>query len=141
MPDTESLKSLHTVLIDAEKGYETAIADAEAPDMKAIFERMAALHAKAHSDVHTILLAKGESPDESGSFLTVVHKTVISIRSAVKGLDRSSLPSFADGDERILAAFDRAIDDAAVADPAIETLRQDRQALAAAVAELKAKAA
>jgi len=141
MPGTESLKSLHTVLIDAEKGYETAIADAQAPDMKAIFERMAALHAKAHSDVHALLLAKGERPDENGSFLSVVHKTVISIRSAVKGLDRSSLPSFADGDERILGAFDRAIEDAGAADPAVETLRRDREALAAAIAELKAKAA
>ena len=141
MPGTESLKSLHTVLIDAEKGYETAIADAQAPDMKAIFERMAALHAKAHSDVHALLLAEGERPDENGSFLSVVHKTVISIRSAVKGLDRSSLPSFADGDERILGAFDRAIEDAGAADPAVETLRRDREALAAAIAELKAKAA
>jgi uncharacterized protein (TIGR02284 family) len=141
MPDTESLKSLHTILIDAEKGYETALADAKTPEMKAIFERMSALHAKAHSDVHAILLAKGERPDESGSFLSVVHKTVISIRSAVKGLDRSSLPSFADGDERILGAFDRAIADTGASDPAVGVLRKDREALVAAIAELKAKAA
>jgi len=141
MPDVESLKSLHTVLIDAEKGYETALADAEAPAMKAIFEEMAALHAKAHSDVHAILLDKGERPDEGGSFLSVVHKTVISVRSAVKGLDRSSLPSFADGDERLLGYFDRAIEDAGAADPAVAVLRKDREALVAAIAELKAKAA
>jgi uncharacterized protein (TIGR02284 family) len=141
MPDTESLKSLHTVLIDAEKGYETATADAEAPEMKAIFERMAALHAKAHSDVHAILLAKGERPDESGSFLSVVHKTVISVRSAIKGLDHSSLPSFADGDERILGVFDKAIEGVGASDPALEVLRKDREALVAAISELKARAA
>jgi uncharacterized protein (TIGR02284 family) len=141
MPDTESLKSLHTTLIDAEKGYETAIADATAPDMKALFERLSALHARAHADVHAILLEKGERPDESGSFLSLVHKTVISVRSAVKGLDRSSLPSFADGEERILGAYDQAIADAGPADPAVATLRRDREALAAAVAEMKAKAA
>ena len=141
MPDTESLKSLHTTLIDAEKGYETAIADAEAPEMKAIFEKLSALHAKAHADVHAILLAKGERPDESGSFLSTVHKTVISVRSAVKGLDRSSLPSFADGEERIVGAYDRAIDDTGASDPALDTLRGDREALVAAIAQMKAQAA
>ena len=141
MPGTESLKSLHTVLIDAEKGYETAIADAEAPELKALFEKMSALHAKAHADVHSILLARGERPDESGSLLSVVHKTVISVRSAIKGLDRSSLPSFADGEERIVGAYDQAIGDVDATDPAIDTLRKDREALVAAIAEMKAKAA
>ena len=32
MPRTESLKSLHTTLIDAEAGYDEALKDAEAPD-------------------------------------------------------------------------------------------------------------
>lgn len=141
MADTESLKSLHTTLIDAEKGYETAIADAEAPEMKAIFEKLSALHAQAHSDVHAILLAKGEHPDESGSFLSVVHKTVISVRSAVKGLDRSSLPSFVDGEERIVGAYDQAIADTGASDVAADTLLKDREALIAAISELKAKAA
>jgi uncharacterized protein (TIGR02284 family) len=141
MPDTASLKSLHTILIDAEQGYETAIADAEAPDMKAIFEKMAALHARAHANVHAILLDKGDRPDESGSYLSVVHKAVISIRSAVEGLDRSSLWSFADGEERIVGAFDAAIADAGASDPAVETLRRDREALVAAISEMKAKAA
>jgi hypothetical protein len=59
----------------------------------------------------------------------------------VKGLDRTSLSSFADGDERILAAFDRAIEDAGASDPAVDTLHADREALVAAIAELKAKAA
>ena len=141
MPDTDSLKSLHTTLIDAEKGYDTAIADAEASDMKATFGALRALHAKAHADVHAILLAKGERPDESGSFLSLVHKTVISVRSAVAGLDRSSLPSFVDGEERIVGAYDLALADVGASDPASETLRKDRDALVAAISEIRAKAA
>jgi len=141
MPDNESLKSPHTTLIDAEKGYDTAIADGEAADMKAIFGAMRALHGKAQADVHAILIARGERPDESGSFLSLVHKTVISVRSAVAGLDRSSLPSFIDGEERIVGAYDQAISDVGPSDPAAETLRKDRDALVAAISEMRAKAA
>lgn len=77
-----------------------------------------------------MLLARGESPDESGSVLSLVHKTVISVRSALTGLDRSSLTSFMDGEERI--------DETG---PASQTLRSNRQALLAAIADMRAKAA
>jgi uncharacterized protein (TIGR02284 family) len=137
MPNNDALKSLHTSLIDARKGYETAVADAEAPDMKAIFQKMLALHADAHRDVHALLAERGERPDEDGSFMATVHKTVISVRSAVQGLDRASLPSFADGEERIVQAYDEAI----AADPGASALRKDRDALVAAIAELRAEAA
>ena len=141
MSGTESLKSLHTTLIDAEKGYETAIRDAQAPDMKAIFEQLSALHARAHDDVHKILIGRGERPDESGSFLSVVHKAVISVRAAVAGLDRTSLPSFVDGEERIVGVYDRAIAETTAADPAREALQSHRRSLLAVIADMKAKAA
>ncbi len=108
--------------------------------MKALFEKMSALHERAHTDVHAMLLANGEHPDESGSFLSVVHKTVISVRSAVAGLDRSSLPSFIDGEERIVSAYDRAIADLGPSD-SNNALRTHRDALVAAIAEMQAKAA
>ena len=36
-----------------------------------------------------------------------VHKTVISVRSAVSGLDQEALPAFAEGEERIVEASTR----------------------------------
>ena len=141
MTDIESLKSLHTTLIDAEKGYDTAIQDAQAPGIKAIFEKLSVLHARAHADVHAILIAHGERPDEAGSFLSLVHKTAISVRSAITGLDRTALPSFVDGEERIVGAYDRAIANTDASDPACETLQSHRRSLLAAIADMKAKAA
>ena len=141
MPGTDALKALHTSLIDAEKGYQTAIEDAKDPQMKAIFASLEALHAGAHADVHDILTANGELPDESGSFMSLVHKTVISVRSAVTGLEPSSLKSFADGEERIVELYDKAIVESAGSGNAPETLRRHRQALVAAIAEMRAKAA
>ena len=141
MNSADSLKSLHTTLIDAEKGYETAIRDADEPQMKATFEKMAALHARAHADVHAILLAKGEKPADAGSFLSLIHKTVISVRSAITGLDRASLPSFADGEMRIVEIYDRAREEASLSGSETETLGWNRQALLAAIADMRAKSA
>jgi uncharacterized protein (TIGR02284 family) len=141
MSNIEALKSLHTTLIDAQKGYDTALKDAEDPKTRAIFETMSALHANAHADVHAVLLAEGERPNDSGSFLSLVHQTVISVRSAVKGLDATALPSFIEGEERIVGAYDKAMEATASSDPALETLHKDRQILVAAIADMKAEAA
>lgn len=87
MTVTHSLAALHTALVDARNGYEEAIRRAERPDLKAIFQRVKALHQDAHAELHQALLARGFTPDESGSFMSTVHRTVISVRSAVVGLD------------------------------------------------------
>lgn len=138
---TEALKTLHTALIDAGKGYEEAIKDADAPGMKAMFEKMRALHHQAHSDIDGILVAKGEQPDESGSFMSTVHETVVSVRSAVTGLNPSSLGSFASGEERIVKDYDNAIEENG-ADPAVVAkLQGRRQELLGAIAEMKQQAA
>ena len=66
MAANEALKSLHTSLIDTQRGYDEAIKDAQAPAMAVFFEKMAALHRRAHEDVDSILLERGERPDEFG---------------------------------------------------------------------------
>ncbi len=91
MTSTDSLKTLHTEHIDATKGYETAWEEAKAPDMKDFFARMAGLHGELHADIHEILKARGVQPEDDGSFMAAVHTTIISIKSAVTGLDASSL--------------------------------------------------
>jgi uncharacterized protein (TIGR02284 family) len=141
MAANEALKSLHTSLVDAQKGYDEAIKDAQAPEMASFFEKMSALHLRAHEEVDAILLERGEIPDESGSFMSMVHKTVISVRSAITGLDRSSLSSFADGEKRLVGLYDEAIaenrDDAAT----VAELQQSRSELLGMIAQMEAKAA
>ena len=141
MSDNRSLAALHTALVDACNGYDEAIRDAQKPDLKAIFERVKTLHQKAHSELHGALRARGLSPDDSGSFMSAVHKTVISVRSAVAGLDDGSLSSFASGEERIVQDYDRAIegnrDDSAL----VSTLTRQKTELETAISEMKATAA
>lgn len=107
----DKLAKLHTTLVDARAGYETAIKDAETTELKALFEQMFAIHGAAHADIDKALLAQGEKPDESGSFMSTVHKAVISVRSAVAGIDENSLSSFVSGEQRIAEQYDVAIED------------------------------
>ena len=139
MPGLDELKSLHTALVDARHGYEEAIKDAETPELKALFQRMHDQHGRAHADVHRLLEGMGERPDEAGSFMSTVHEAVIGVRSAVVGLGKASLSSFASGEAHTIAHYDDAIRAMAGASGA-EALTRDRDELRGMVDEMKRKA-
>lgn len=137
----DSLKTLHTALVDARNGYQEAARDAETPALKAFFTDMIALRERDHAELHDALRRMGETPDESGSFMSTVHQTVIRVRAAVTGLDRNALSSFVSGEEQILSDYDEALKDCAT-DPAITaTLRRQRETLLTKIAEMKQRAA
>lgn len=94
----DNLKKLHTSFVDNRKGYEKAVEDAE-PNVKALFSEMATLKAKDHAELHAGLTKLGEEPDDSGSFMATVHKTVIGVRAATTGLGTNSLSSFVMGEK------------------------------------------
>jgi uncharacterized protein (TIGR02284 family) len=129
MADSGSLASLHTTLIDDLKGYEDAIQDAEQPELKMVFRRLRLAHEKAHAELHHLLLARGMKPDERGSFMSTVHKTIISVRSAVVGLNEEALSAFADGEERIVEHYNSAIEDNRDDAPLVGLLEQQKEAL------------
>ena len=134
MAGFDELKTLHTALIDARNGYDEAIKDATEAGLRAVFEKVRGLHLKAHEAVHALLRSQGEKPDDSGSFMSTVHETVIGVRSALVGLDRGSLSAFANGEEHTIRKYD----DAMAAVPAAATeLRGHKDALEAAVGEMK----
>ncbi len=141
MPDNQSLIALHTALIDACKGYDEAIEDAQEPGLRAIFEHVKALHETAHAELHRALRARDLSPDDSGSFMSTVHKTVISVRSAVAGLDAGSLSSFASGEERIIQDYDKAIDGNRDDGSLVAALQRQKAELQTAIDQMKATAA
>ncbi len=140
MTANHSLASLHTAIVDARNGYEEAIRRAELPVLKTIFQRLKALHENAHAELHEALLARGFTPDESGSFMSTVHKTVISVRSAVTGLDDESLSAFASGEDRIIADYDKAIEDNAGDETLLALLERQEARLKSAISDMKATA-
>lgn len=135
-----SLLSLHTTLVDVREGYRKAIEEADERGLRETLLAVDGLHAAAHADLDRILQSRGQTPDEDGSFMGTVHKTVIAARAAVVGLDESSLDSFASGEENTLDRYDDAIadeDDLAVK----ATLAKHRAALANQVDQMKREAA
>lgn len=138
MTARESLASLHTAIVDARNGYEEAIGRAELPELRAIFQRVKALHEKARTELHETLLVRGLSADDSGSFMSTVHKAVI---SAVTGLDDESLSAFASGEERIVEDYEKAIEDNPDDDALVALLERQKNKLETEISGMRATAA
>ncbi|MGJ4950269.1 ferritin-like domain-containing protein [Bradyrhizobium sp. HKCCYLS20291] len=133
----DSLKTLHTALVDARNGYQEAQADADTPALKALFAEMIALKERDHAELHDALRRMGETPDESGSFMSTVHQTVIRVRAAVTGLGTNALSSFASGEEQILSQYDEALKDCVGDAATTAMLTRQRGTLQAKVAQMK----
>ena len=137
MTEVDALKDLHTALIDTRRGYEEATKDAETSDLKALFRDMVTLRSRDHEEIHRALTSLGEKPDESGSFLTTVHRAVIGLRAAVTGLDASALDGFVDGEERVIGKYNAALD-ACTNQPALtEILMRQKRVLLTKIAQMK----
>ena len=133
----ESLKSLHTAVIDTGHGYEEAVTDAGSSTSSNVFRIMLALHLKHHSELHALLIAGGERPDDTGSFMSTVHKAVIGIRAAVTGLAENSLESFAGGEKRLVEDYDKAIAESRDA-ARTSVLTRQKSELSAAITQMMA---
>jgi uncharacterized protein (TIGR02284 family) len=102
----DPLKSLHTTLIDACNGYEEAAEDDEGKDLGPLFSQMVDLRNRHDAELDRHLRAVGEEPNVSGSFMTLVHRTIFKVRSVVTGLDASVIPGLINGEERIVESYE-----------------------------------
>jgi uncharacterized protein (TIGR02284 family) len=133
----DHLRSLHTGAIDARKGYEEALKDADEHSLTPLFRRMIALHS-AHSDQLAELLGRlGEKADKDGSFLSTVHRSIIAIRSLFGGLDGSVLPGLIDGEGRNLAAYDEALTAGDIPDDVRTLLESQKSGLRHDIADME----
>lgn len=131
----DELKKLHTAIIDAEHGYDEAAKDAETPALAEFFGQMSQLHQSHHDEIHRLLVSLGEKPDDDGSFMTSIHKGVISVRAAITGL-QSAIASFASGEEKLLERYNDAME--STEPTAGPILRRQKAALQAKIVEMKA---
>jgi len=87
----ENVKNLHTALIDTRAAYELALKDTEDADVAGICREMISLRHSDHLDLHQSLILAGEVPDENGSFMSMIHETVIGVRAAISGISKKTL--------------------------------------------------
>lgn len=134
----DNLKSLHTILIDSKNGYEEALADAEGRGMTQLFRDMIALRIEDSDELASVLTTLGEVADQQGSFMTTVNRAIISIRSLFGDLDESILPGLIDGEKRIVAYYDEALETAGSSVDR-EILTRQRQNLLKIIADMETK--
>ncbi len=135
----DHLKSLHTSAIDARNGYQEALEDAEGKGMTPLFRDMMALHEANAGELASELTKANELPDEKGSFMTVVHKTVMDVRSLFNGLDESVLPGLIDGEKRNVSKYNEALEPGAVPANLASLLIRQRDGLLKKIAFMEAR--
>ena len=133
----DTLTSLHTALVDSRNGYEEALKDAEGKGLTPLFRDMIALRSRDAAELSRLLTALGAQADNEGSFMSTVHRTVISIRSVFSELDESILPGLIDGEERILGYYDEAFGTVLPGSEENAALMAQRTSLKTTVAAMK----
>jgi uncharacterized protein (TIGR02284 family) len=134
------LKNLHTMAIDARNGYQEALDEAEGHGCTALFHDMIALH-EGHSRALAAELTKaGETPDDSGSFMSLVHEAIMNVRALFNSLDESVLPGLIDGEKRNVGKYDEALQAIRTA-PIATLLTSQRDELQQRIAKMEAQQA
>jgi hypothetical protein len=83
-------RSFHTALVDSRSAYELALKDTDDEAVAGICKEMIFLRHSDHQELHQSLILTGEVPDEKGSFMSVVHETVVGVRAALTGIGKRS---------------------------------------------------
>jgi uncharacterized protein (TIGR02284 family) len=133
----ENLKKLHTALVDTRAAYELALKDTDDEEVARLCKEMISLRHTDHLELHQSLVLAGEVPDENGSFMSVVHETVIGVRAALTGISKKTLPAFASGEEHIVEEYDNALREMAGDAKIVEVLTRQKENLLTKIAEMK----
>lgn len=101
---SDNLSELATLQVrytDAANGYEKGVDNADA-QMRPIFEKLVDLHRKGATEAANILVAHGGEPDQDGSWMSLVHETIMSARGLFGDVDESAISGIIDGEQRLL---------------------------------------
>jgi uncharacterized protein (TIGR02284 family) len=134
----DHLKSLHTGAVDARHGYEEALSDAEGRGMTPLFREMIALHEHNAAELASLLKAAGVQSNDDGSFMSTVHRTIMSVRGLFGGLGESVVPGLIDGEKRNIASYDDALKIDGLPADTRQLLTRQRERLQAAIATMQA---
>jgi len=137
MNHIDELKSLHTREIDARNGYEEALVDAEGRGLSPLFLDMVALHDENAREISDVLIRYGQVADTEGSFMSVVNRTIMSMRALFDGLGDGVLAGLIDGEKRNLAKYDETIQEATLPAAVAELLARQRGRLAQKVSAME----
>ncbi|WP_306118841.1 MULTISPECIES: DUF2383 domain-containing protein [unclassified Roseitalea] len=131
-----ALATLQTRHVDAAKGYEEA-AKRDEGEIAAVCQSLAELHNEQAETLSRILIANGGEPDADGSWLSLVHRSVLTVRDWADRLDQDMLNGFIDGEKRILEQFDTVLDQTGWSDDERRQLVAQRDRIEAEIGRLR----
>ena len=107
--DNATLNDLIEVLEDGKKFYEEAAPKVTRPDLRSLFERLAATKGAIANDLKTAVVARGEQPASEGSFAGSMHKAYSEIRAKLSSdKNHAYVAELEQFEDRILKAFQHA---------------------------------
>jgi uncharacterized protein (TIGR02284 family) len=133
----ENVKRLHTALVDTKSAYELALKDTDDPDVAGICRQMVSLRHSDHMALHQALILAGEQPDEDGSFMSIVHETVVGVRAAISGIGKKTMPAFASGEEDIVRLYDDALAEVSSDPVMVDILTRQKDNVVEKISEMK----
>lgn len=121
---------------DAANGYEKGLEKADA-DIKPVLEKLKRLHEQASTETGEIVQAHGHEPKPDGSWLSIVHETMMTVRGIFDGIDDDIIPAIIDGEQRIADQIDTVLAQDQWSKSERQTIQDQRARIQAALASLR----
>jgi len=135
----EDLKGLVNIVNDGKEGYEAAADTTESIELQGLFLKYAAQRAGYAMELKTHIKAHGgNSENEDGGILGVLHRTWIDIRHALSSKeDAAVLSAIETGEQAALDKYDACLEDDSLHADHIALLQRQRTGILEALKEIE----
>lgn len=133
------LKGLINILNDGKEGYDRSGETTDSIELKGVFLKYSAQRAGYVMELKDHLIKHGgDSENESGGVLGVLHRTWIDIKQALSsGEDVAILTAIETGEKVAIEKFDTLLDDPGVHTDHVELLQKYRTGIREALTEIE----
>ena len=118
------LNDIVSVVRDGKSFYETATPKVHDPELKELFRRMGAMKGEVLTGLSAEVKAMGETPAPEGTWTGDLAKLYGELRALVGDTDYAWVAQLEDSDDRLVKAFDQAIQDTSTPVTARATLNR-----------------
>ncbi|WP_420410160.1 DUF2383 domain-containing protein [Hoeflea sp.] len=109
IPIFDAMETAREALVDAVHGLDVMLEKSE-PEMKPVLADVRNANQQQADELGSFLKSHDRETPGEGSYMSAVHEGVVRARSLVTGIDEGVLPAVADGQRRLVAFYDDAIE-------------------------------
>jgi uncharacterized protein (TIGR02284 family) len=135
---SEKLNELLIKNYDAEKGYINAMKEVDNVNIKNFFKDRAEERARFARQLRTEILTYGELPEDSGSLKGILHRNWMTLKATFSSNNEETILNEAlRGEKASLEEYNTLLSDTTFPSRLIELLREQRNAIEAAINSVK----